>query len=204
MRFAEGLERTHALRARCHRRDGGRQDHAFRPGAARCARCCPRGTPIKRAGNDALILAGFIDCHVHYPQTQIIGAYGAQLIDWLEQVHLRRRAAVRRPGARARSGAGVPRRNACVPAPPRRRCIAPCIPQSVEAFFEAAAEALDLRMIAGKVLMDRNAPAALPDTAQTRLRRVEGADREVARPGPPALRRDAAFRGHQHAASRWR
>lgn len=34
---------------------------------------------------DALICPGFIDCHVHYPQTEIIGAYGAQLIDWLNK-----------------------------------------------------------------------------------------------------------------------
>ena len=30
-----------------------------------------------------LIMAGFIDAHVHYPQTQVIGSYGAQLLDWL-------------------------------------------------------------------------------------------------------------------------
>ena len=66
-------------------------------------------------------------------------------------------------------------------------------PQSVDAFFEAAA-ARDLRMIAGKVLMDRNAPAALTRHAQARLRRVEGADREVARPRAAALRRHAALR----------
>ena len=30
-----------------------------------------------------LITAGFIDAHVHYPQTQVIGSYGAQLLDWL-------------------------------------------------------------------------------------------------------------------------
>ena len=34
---------------------------------------------------DALIMPGFIDLHVHYPQTQIIGAYGKQLIDWLNR-----------------------------------------------------------------------------------------------------------------------
>ena len=34
---------------------------------------------------DALILPGFIDLHVHYPQTQIIGAYGKQLIDWINR-----------------------------------------------------------------------------------------------------------------------
>ena len=41
-------------------------------------------TPITTY-NDALILPGFIDLHVHYPQTQIIGAYGKQLIDWLNR-----------------------------------------------------------------------------------------------------------------------
>ena len=30
-----------------------------------------------------LIMSGFIDAHVHYPQTQVIGSYGAQLLDWL-------------------------------------------------------------------------------------------------------------------------
>src|SRR5579863_223457 len=32
---------------------------------------------------NSLIVPGFIDSHVHYPQTQIIGAYGEQLLDWL-------------------------------------------------------------------------------------------------------------------------
>ena len=39
-------------------------------------------------------------------------------------------------------------------------------PGSVDAFFEEA-EKLGMRMLAGKVLMDRNAPAALLDTAQS-------------------------------------
>ena len=30
-----------------------------------------------------LIMAGFVDCHIHYPQTRVIASYGAQLIDWL-------------------------------------------------------------------------------------------------------------------------
>ena len=34
---------------------------------------------------NALILPGFIDCHVHYPQTEIIGAFGKKLIDWLNK-----------------------------------------------------------------------------------------------------------------------
>src|SRR5262245_48451403 len=45
----------------------------------------PAGIPIQQFGRDHLILPGFIDCHVHYPQLQIIGAYGEQLLDWLEK-----------------------------------------------------------------------------------------------------------------------
>lgn len=40
------------------------------------------GVPVKRYA-DSLIIPGFIDCHVHYPQTEIIAAYGEQLIEWL-------------------------------------------------------------------------------------------------------------------------
>ena len=34
---------------------------------------------------DKLIVPGLIDCHVHFPQLDIIGSYGAQLLDWLNQ-----------------------------------------------------------------------------------------------------------------------
>src|SRR3546814_9407504 len=37
---------------------------------------------------DALILPGFIDAHIHFPQTQVIASYGAQLMDWLERYAL--------------------------------------------------------------------------------------------------------------------
>ena len=47
--------------------------------------------------------------------------------------------------------------------------------------------------------MDRNAPGALTDTPQKGYDEIEGADRQVARQGPPALRRDAALRGDELA-----
>ncbi len=55
----------------------------------------PKDTVVKEYGADTLILAGFIDCHVHYPQTQIIGAYGDAAHRLAQQVHLHRRTAVR-------------------------------------------------------------------------------------------------------------
>ena len=37
---------------------------------------------------DGLILPGFIDAHIHFPQTQVLASYGAQLMDWLERYAL--------------------------------------------------------------------------------------------------------------------
>ena len=122
----------------------------------------PRGTKVKRYGEDRLILAGFVDCHVHYPQTQIIGAYGEQLTDWLARYTY---AAEQQfaDGAHARAVAKLFLQE-CLRAGTTTAAVYCTVhPQSVDAFFEAAS-ALDLRMIAGKVLMDRNAPAALTDT----------------------------------------
>ena len=53
--------------------------------ATKVRRLLPPGTEVERYGNDSLIMAGFIDCHVHFPQIPIIGAGGAQLLDWLEK-----------------------------------------------------------------------------------------------------------------------
>jgi guanine deaminase len=43
----------------------------------------PPGTAIVEYGADSLAVPGFVDAHVHYPQTQMIGAPGGQLLDWL-------------------------------------------------------------------------------------------------------------------------
>ena len=45
----------------------------------------PAGTEVKDYGKDSLISAGFIDSHVHFPQTPMIAAFGEQLLDWLNK-----------------------------------------------------------------------------------------------------------------------
>lgn len=134
-------------------------------GPARAVRArLPRGTKIVDYGRDALITAGFIDSHVHYPQTEIIGAHGAQLLDWLNKytfVAEQRYADKRHARAAARAFLGECLRNGVTTA----AVFCTVHPQSVDAFFEEAGK-LGLRMIAGKVLMDRNAPEALRDTAR--------------------------------------
>ena len=62
---------------------GGKITHL---GPAKAVRSrLPPGTRIEANGNDTLMLAGFIDSHVHFPQTPMIAAYGEQLLDWLNK-----------------------------------------------------------------------------------------------------------------------
>src|SRR5690606_1792306 len=114
---------------------------------------------------DALILPGLIDTHVHYPQTQIIGAYGAQLIDWLnEYTFVAEQQYADADHARAVSRLFL---DECLRAGTTTAAVYCTVhPGSVDAFFDAARE-YGMRMIAGKVLMDRNAPEALIDSAQS-------------------------------------
>jgi guanine deaminase len=113
---------------------------------------------------DALIVAGFVDAHVHYPQTQMIASYGKQLIDWLNRYTFLAEQQFADP-VHAREVARV-FLDECLRAGTTTSAVYCTIhPASVDAFFEEASMR-GMRMIAGKVLMDRNAPAALTDTAQ--------------------------------------
>lgn len=142
---------------------GGKITH-FGAASAVCAQL-PAGTPIKEYGRDHLILPGFIDCHVHYPQLQIVGAHGEQLLDWLEKytfVAEQRFADV----AHARRVAGLFLDECLRNGTTTVASFCTVHPHSVDAFFEEAARR-GMRCIAGKCLMDRNAPEALRDTART-------------------------------------
>ena len=112
-----------------------------------------------------LISPGFIDAHIHYVQTGVIGAQGKQLLDWLETyTFVAEQAfadeAVARETARVFCDELV--RNGTTTA----LVFCSVHAGSVDALFEEA-ERRNLRLIAGKVLMDREAPAALTDTARS-------------------------------------
>ena len=120
--------------------------------------------PVERYP-DTLILPGFIDCHVHYPQTEIIGAYGKQLIDWLnkytyvvEQNFSDRAYATRAARTFLRESLRAGTTTSSV--------FCTVFSESVEAFFQES-DKLNMRNIAGKVLMDQNAPDSLTDTPQS-------------------------------------
>jgi guanine deaminase len=112
-----------------------------------------------------IISAGFIDGHVHYPQTPMIGSFGHHLIDWLNRYTFVAEQAFADP-AHAEAVAGVFLRELLRAGTTTAAVYCTVHPHSVDAFF-AESVRLGTRMIAGKVLMDRNAPPALLDTAGT-------------------------------------
>ncbi|MDH3387505.1 MAG: guanine deaminase [Gammaproteobacteria bacterium] len=115
-----------------------------------------------------LVMPGFIDTHTHYPQTEMIASHGLQLLDWLQQYTFptEMKFAEREHADRIaaffceqmlRNGTTTSAVFATVHA------------QSVDAIFEQA-QRRDLCLVAGKVMMDRNAPPALCDSAESSYR----------------------------------
>jgi guanine deaminase len=112
-----------------------------------------------------LLLPGFVDCHIHYPQTDMIASYGEQLLEWLEKYTFpteRRFEDPRYAREVAEFFLDELLRNGTTTAV----VLGTVHPQSVDSIFEAS-RIRGLRMIAGKVLMDRNCPEYLRDTAET-------------------------------------
>lgn len=114
---------------------------------------------------NALITPGFVDTHIHYPQVGIIGSYGAQLLDWLETYTFPCEGQFDDP-RHAQAQADIFLRELLRNGTTTALVFGTVHKQSVDAFFERASK-LNLRMIAGKVLMDRCAPDYLLDTAES-------------------------------------
>ncbi|WP_375572208.1 guanine deaminase [Seohaeicola saemankumensis] len=131
---------------------------------------------------DALLMAGFVDAHVHYPQTAIIASWGKRLIDWLNLYTFPEEMRFGDP-AHAAEIAGRYLDLTLANGTTTVCSYATIHPESVDAFF-AAAQARGQRVVAGKTCMDRNAPEGLRDTAQSAyddscalLRKWHGVDR---------------------------
>ena len=112
-----------------------------------------------------ILLPGFIDTHVHFPQMDVIASYGTQLLDWLNRYTFPAEIKFAdRAHADAMATFFLDRllENGTTTA----SVFCTVHPQSVDAFFSES-EARGLRMIAGKCLMDQNAPDGLRDSAET-------------------------------------
>lgn len=112
-----------------------------------------------------LITAGFVDAHVHYPQIPMVGAQGAQLLEWLNQYTFPTEAKFS-DKEYAREIAKIFLAETLKAGTTTAMVYATVFSESVEAFFEES-ERLNTRMICGKVMMDRNAPDNILDTAQS-------------------------------------
>ena len=114
---------------------------------------------------NCLLLPGFVDTHIHYPQTEMIAAYGEQLLEWLEKYTFPTEAQF---GDKDYAGDIAERfLDELLRAGTTTALVFGTVHEaSVDAFFEAC-EKRNLRMIAGKVMMDRNAPDYLTDTPES-------------------------------------
>ncbi|HSH42662.1 MAG TPA: guanine deaminase [Arenicellales bacterium] len=145
--------------------DGGRVRQAGP--AAELLAGLPAATPVENH-RGRLIMPGFVDTHVHYPQVDVIASHGTRLLDWLERytfpaesrfgnIEVAREAASFFLDELIRNGTTT------------ALVFASVHPQSVDAVFEAA-RSRGMRLIAGKVLMDRNCPQELRDSPQSGYR----------------------------------
>ena len=113
----------------------------------------------------ALISPGFVDAHVHYPQTAIIASWGKRLIDWLNTYTFPEEMRFSDPTYAAE----IANRYFDLTLSHGTTTVcsyATIHPTSVDAFFNAA-QSRGLRAYAGKTCMDRNAPPGLQDTAKS-------------------------------------
>ncbi|CUH84284.1 guanine deaminase [Thalassovita mediterranea] len=112
-----------------------------------------------------LLMAGFIDTHLHFPQVQVVASWGDQLLDWLNNYTFPEET---RFVDAAHSADMATRFYDLITAHGTTTAVAFCSVHdtSANAYFAEAARR-DMRMIGGKVMMDRNAPDGLRDTAQS-------------------------------------
>ncbi|TAG80233.1 MAG: guanine deaminase [Betaproteobacteria bacterium] len=117
---------------------------------------------------DKFLLPGFIDTHVHFPQVDVIASYGTQLLEWLEKYTFPEETKFV-DEAHATQTARFFLDRLLENGTTTASVFCTVHPESVNAFFSES-EARGLRMIAGKCLMDRNAPDGLRDSAQSGIR----------------------------------
>lgn len=124
----------------------------------------PAGTPVTELLG-RLIAPGFVDAHIHYPQVDVIAAWGTQLLDWLA-THTFPAEQAFADRAHADAVAQVFLDQLLANGTTSALAFCTVHKTSAEALFEAAL-ARNMRLIAGKVLMDREAPAGLTDTVES-------------------------------------
>ena len=159
--FAEGVDAARHLSSGAVLVEGGKIA-AVGEADALCA-AHPQAT--RHNFGRALISAGFVDAHVHYPQTAMIASWGKRLIDWLNEYTFPEEMRFADPAYAAMIAdryLDIVTANGTTTV-----CSYATIhPGSVDAIFTAA-QSRNMRLYAGKTCMDRNAPEDLRDTPQS-------------------------------------
>lgn len=112
-----------------------------------------------------LITSGFVDTHIHFPQTEMIASYGEQLLDWLNNYTFPEERKFADPD-HARRVAGLFLDELLRNGTTTAMVFGTVHKAAVDAFFSES-DQRNMRMIAGKVLMDRHAPDYLLDTPES-------------------------------------
>ncbi len=115
---------------------------------------------------DSLIIPGFVDAHVHYPQVDIIGGYGEHLLDWLERYAFPAEIGLMNDKGKAEDTASFFLDELLRNGTTSALVFATVYAHTVDALFGEALKR-NMRLISGKVMMDAHAPDALMDTAQS-------------------------------------
>ena len=123
----------------------------------------PGLTDIDCYGADSLIMPGFIDCHLHYVQSPMIGSFGHTLLDWLNEYTFPTESKFRDKEF-AGEVARIFFRQILEQGTTTANVFSTTFATSVDAFFEES-ERYNTRMISGKVLQDRNLPDSLRDSS---------------------------------------
>jgi guanine deaminase len=112
-----------------------------------------------------LIVPGFIDTHLHFPQSQIIGSYASNLLEWLNTYTFIEEQKYK-DSLHCKNMAKQFFSTLINHGTTTAAAFCTTHPESVEAFFTESHQR-NMLMIGGKVMMDRNAPAELLDTPQS-------------------------------------
>jgi guanine deaminase len=125
----------------------------------------PDASWLRHDHRGRLLMPGFIDTHVHMPQLEVIASYGTELLHWLETYTFPAELRYADPTVCA---AGSSRfLDALLMHGTTAAVVFPTVHKaSVDALF-AAADQRGMRLVAGKCLMDRNAPPGLTDTVDS-------------------------------------
>jgi guanine deaminase len=118
-----------------------------------------------------LLMPGFIDTHVHAPQLDVIGSFGTGLLDWLATYTFPAEQRQADPAVAADTATRF--LDALLAHGTTAAVVFPTVhAHSAHALFEGA-QARGMRLVTGKVMMDREAPPALCDDAAGSVRDSE-------------------------------